>query len=171
MRIIQVKLLLNIVLHKSTYYDLTDISLAIIDKIYQRFNDDLEESKKVFYELLNRKGGKQGYVAIHYASYRGNVELIKKFISLGADYKLLNNEGLNVLHMAAQGNQPASLVYFVEEKQMDLKLKDHVGSTPLHWACYIGAENAIDFILSNNIEINAQDNEGFTPLHLAVLSG
>ncbi len=150
---------------------MTEISLKILNLIYERFTQDKKEANRIILELLNKKGGNQGYVPIHYASYRGNIELIKKYIQLGADHEIMNNEGLNVLHIAAQGNQASSIVYFVEEKKMCLKKKDKVGSTPLHWACYIGAENAIDFIISYDIDINTQDNEGFTALHLAVLSG
>lgn len=158
-------------MHKSTYYDLTDITLTILSQIEERFKSNKDEALNIISNLINLKRGQQGYVPIHYASYRGNLILIRKFIDYGANYETLNNEGLNVLHLAAQGNQPLSIVYFVEEKGMILNVKDKVGSTPLHWACYIGAENSIDFILSYKIDINSQDNEGLTALHLAVLSG
>ena len=55
---------------------------------------------------------------------------------------------------------------------MNLNVKDQKGSTPLHWACYIGSENAVNFLCSWNVEINLTDIEGhLTPLHLAVMSG
>jgi hypothetical protein len=35
-----------------------------------------------------------------------------------------NNFGINVMHVAAQGDQPISL-YFFKEKGVDLKSRDH----------------------------------------------
>jgi palmitoyltransferase len=56
-------------------------------------------------------------------------------ISYGADHKAKNQFGLNVMHIAAQGDQPISLYYF-KEKNMNLTERDKRGSTPLHWACF-----------------------------------
>ncbi len=113
----------------------------------------------------------QGNTAIHYASYRGNVEIISKLIDNGAEIEVVNNRGLNVLHMAAQGNQPGALIYFKEKYSMNIQSVDDLGSTPLHWGCYTGSETSVLFLLSWNINVNAQDREGLTPLHLAVMSG
>jgi ankyrin repeat protein len=113
----------------------------------------------------------QGFTALHFASYRGNYELISLLIDEGAEVEVINNEGLNVLHMAAQGNQPLSLVFFKEKYKMNLMSVDEVGSTPLHWAAYTGSKEAFIYLLSWNVDVNAQDKEGLTPLHLAVISG
>ena len=43
--------------------------------------------------------------------------------------------GLNVMHVAAQGDQAYSLTYF-RECGLDINSKDDEGCTPLHWACY-----------------------------------
>jgi palmitoyltransferase len=43
--------------------------------------------------------------------------------------------GLNVVHIAAQGDQPITLFYF-KEKGMNLSGTDKRASTPLHWACF-----------------------------------
>lgn len=44
------------------------------------------------------------FSALHYASFRGNVEMAKILVSLGASVNLKNRHGLNVLHVAAQGD-------------------------------------------------------------------
>ena len=42
----------------------------------------------------------------------------------------------------------------------------------MHWASYLGCENAVTFILSWNPQLDLKDQEGgLTPLHLAVISG
>ena len=41
-------------------------------------------------------------------------------------------------------------------------------SSPLHWAAFAGAENALNYILAWGGNPNLQDTKGLTPLHLAV---
>jgi len=41
------------------------------------------------------------------------------------------------MHISAQGDQPISLAYF-KQKGISVISKDEKGSTPLHWAAYIG---------------------------------
>lgn len=127
------------------------------------------EGKIEIIKWVNEKS-EQGYTAMHYASYRGNIDIINKLIENGADFEIINKRGLNVLHMAAQGNQPNSLVYFKDKYSMNIQSVDDLGSTPLHWACYTGSENAVIYLISWNVDINCKDKEGLTPLHLAVMS-
>ena len=55
---------------------------------------------------------------------------------------------------------------------MDFNSLDKKGSTPLHWASYLGCENSVNFLTTYGGEINLPDEEGsLTPLHLAVISG
>jgi ankyrin repeat protein len=53
-----------------------------------------------------------GVRPIHFASYHQNVPLLELLLNSGADPTLPNNKGLNVLHMAAQGDCPYSLILF-----------------------------------------------------------
>jgi ankyrin repeat protein len=43
-------------------------------------------------------------IAIHMAAFNGDVALIKYLVANGADIKLTTTQGVNALHMAAQGN-------------------------------------------------------------------
>lgn len=67
-----------------------------------------------------------------------------------ADMTLRNVYGANVLHIAAQGDQPVPLYYFVRIKAMSLNDVDNRGSSPLHWACYSKSEFALSYILAMN---------------------
>ena len=63
------------------------------------------------------------------------------------------------------------LIYLITEEHLSSQSVDENGSTPLHWACYFGAEEAVNFLLYLSDNINEQDKEKLTPLHLAVNEG
>lgn len=111
-----------------------------------------------------------GNTAILYAAYRGNIFIVRSLIECGADVNVTSNKGLNVLHMAAQGNNPNIIIYFKTKYNMSVLSKDSQGNVPLHWACYNSSEEAINFLLSYMDDINIQNNEGKTPLHVAVFT-
>ena len=122
--------------------------------------------KKGEYMLQRRKAIQQWvnlptderFSALHFSTYHGNFELIKQMVEeMGADYTTKNVYGANVLHVAAQGDQPCPLYYFVAIKDMDINEPDNRGSTPLHWACYSKAEFALSYILAMNPELEILD--------------
>lgn len=63
--------------------------------------------------------------------------MVKFLLNLGADPNVINKHRINMLHVAAQGDQPASLAFF-KKMNLDVNAKDAKESTPLHWACYAG---------------------------------
>ncbi|EAR94873.2 DHHC zinc finger protein (macronuclear) [Tetrahymena thermophila SB210] len=112
-----------------------------------------------------------GFTALHFASYRGDLKIIQFLINNGADIQARNSKGLNSVHIAAQGDQPISIRYFQKIGLNALDL-DYKQGNPLHWACFLGNENAINYLTSySEIDINQPDSQGLSPLHLAVISG
>lgn len=95
--------------------------------------------------------------------------LIKLLLKHGADMHARNNFGINVMHVAAQGDQPISL-YFFKEQGIDLRSRDNRQSTPMHWACYSRSEVALCYLLAWVTQLEDRDVEGYTPLHLAIKS-
>lgn len=87
---------------------------------------------------------------------------------MGANLHLKNVYGANVLHIAAQGDCPAPIYYYVRIKNMSLENLDLRGSTPLHWACFARSEFALTYILALRVNMERKDNAGYTPLHLAI---
>jgi palmitoyltransferase len=129
----------------------------------------LRTNSKTVQDWINLQS-QSGYTSLHYAAFRGNIDVIKMLIENGATIDICNNEGLNVLHLAAQGNKTSVLIYFIEKYKLDYMKIDNIGSTPLHWASYVGSEESFLYLLTLNPDINKQDVEGLTPLHLAVTS-
>jgi len=120
---------------------------------------------------VNLQTKKDKFTALHYASFRGNVELCKLLVDNGADVNVRNHFGLNVMHIAAQGDQPISLFFF-KQLGMELTCKDKRGSTPLHWACFQNSEVALIYLLGwlRQDQLDIPDCDGYTALHLAVKS-
>ena len=74
--------------------------------------------------------------------------MLKDLISLGADVHATNPQGMDVLHVAAQGDQPSALYYFIKNFGMDINSKDDKQSTPLHWAAFSANELVLSYILA-----------------------
>lgn len=129
----------------------------------------LRTNKDQVKEWINKKSH-DGFTPLHYAAFRGNMDVIKFLIEHGSEIDTCNNEGLSVLHLAAQGNKTSVMIFFVERYNLDIRKTDKIGSTPLHWASYLGSEDCFNYLLTLNPDINKQDIEGLTPLHLAVNS-
>ena len=95
------------------------------------------------------------------------VKLLKEF---RAKVESLTTLGKNVVHIVSESNQPAILIYLVLNEPLNIFSVDENGNTPLHWACYSGAEESVKYFISLKSDINTLDKEKFTPLHLAVLT-
>lgn len=92
-------------------------------------------------------------------------------MELGCNVSTKNKQGLTVMHVAAQSDQPLILAYFYD-LGISINEPDLKGGIPLHWAAYMGSETSASLLLSWNSKlIEEKDNEGQTPLHLATLSG
>ena len=145
-------------------------------------NLDFDEITSTLLKFINEKLSHQdiktlvneradnGFTALHYAAYRGNLKNIEILIKNGANPVIKNENGLNVMHLAAQGNQVCVLLYFNLYHEFCYETLDNANSTPLHWASYSGSNEAFDFLVANDVDINSRDKDGSTPLHLAALS-
>jgi ankyrin repeat protein len=91
-------------------------------------------------------------------------------VDAGADINVVNPQGINMLHIAAQGDQASSIIYFLEAGA-NINMTDKRGSTPLHWAVYSNSEVAASYLLAHKAQLNLQDNDGNSPLHAAVKYG
>ena len=150
-------------LHCAVFKNNLEISSLIIDEVKK----DLGIGSKKIANYINEKTN-EGLTALHYAVINGNIEIVKLLKKLGAKIETVTNLGKNVIHIAAEGNQPSMLLYLLLNEALDIYSVDENGSTPLHWACYSGSYESVNYLISLKADINVVDKDQFTPLHLAV---
>ena len=165
----------------------TVLHISVYKKLYNITEKFINHCKKYnpqgLKKFINKKND-QGVSPLHYASFRGNVKIIKLLIENGADIYIKTKRNLNVIHYSCQGNKPNSLMFFylelLQKKDYNLiKEQDSGGSSPLHWAAYSSAEDVLLYLINLDIFknkeekqsfIDKKDKHGYTPLHLSVIS-
>ena len=120
-------------------------------------------------EFINKQNV-DGLTALHYSTFRGNIEIIKYLITHGGNPFIKDSDGHNVIHIAAQGDKVNAIHYFIKNFNFDVNDRDSKESSPLHWAAYLNKEVSLSYLIAWGANVNAQDTEMNTPLHLAVLA-
>ena len=165
------------ILHNVCAIDKTKMAEIIILQTKKRLhltNDStlLEEEKseniEIFKNFINARTQGDNQTALHYASFRGNIKIIKLLIENYADVNAVTSNGYNMLHKAAQGNKPSAIVYFHKKYNMDLEATCENKMNALHLSAAIGMDNSVIFLLSLGLNPNIQDKFGYTALHYAV---
>jgi palmitoyltransferase len=95
-----------------------------------------------------------GFTPLHYASFHGDHKVIKYLVKNGANMQALNPDGMGMMHLAAQGDQPYSLTYF-KTYGLSIDAKDFQSSTPLLWAFQSVSILAIYYLLGWEPELDA----------------
>ena len=121
----------------------------------------------------------------HAVLWDSRKELVKRLLELGADVKTTDNEGADLLMLAARNYDPEQVGYFLE-RGLSPNAKTKSGDTAVHYATKSGRWEAspktLELIGNRTVKIlkllhqhgaslTAADADGDTPLHLASLTG
>jgi palmitoyltransferase len=115
------------------------------------------------------------FTPLHFACYRGNLvrptqKLARLLVECGADVTAVNREGLQPVHIAAQGDHAQAIEYLhtigVSMDSLDLN-----GFAPIHWSAFLGNELATMLLLARGVSVSIKEQNGNDPLHLATQSG
>ena len=165
------------VLHNACALDKTDVIITIIEKTKIRLgldnksnitSEEISQNEKIFKDFINEQTEGDNQTALHYASFRGNIKIIKLLIANHADINSLTHTGYNMIHKAAMGNKPSAIIYFNKKYNMSLEDTDENQMNALHLAVRNGMENSVIFLLSLGLNPNFKDKDGNTALHYAV---
>ena len=165
------------ILHNVCAIDKTKMAEIIILQTKKRLHltkdstlleEEKSENIEIFKNFINARTQGDNQTALHYASFRGNIKIIKLLIENYADVNAVTSNGYNMLHKAAQGNKPSAIVYFHKKYNMDLEATCENKMNALHLSATIGMDNSVIFLLSLGLNPNIQDKFGYTALHYAV---
>jgi ankyrin repeat protein len=104
---------------------------------------------------------------LFYAAKKGNLEVIKKYISKGFDYKKINIKGENLMLIASKGGRrdsnPLEVYQYFDDLKLDMTLSNKEGQTALHNIAKNTKDTAIvDFFITKGVDIHKVDNDGNT---------
>jgi ankyrin repeat protein len=92
-----------------------------------------------------------GSTALHCATWKGHLEVVKFLIKTGADVHAQNNNdhwGTTPLHAAAHANQSA-IAQLLIDTGADVNAKDMNGKTPLHHTTFHKATAAAKILIKH----------------------
>lgn len=98
------------------------------------------------------------------------MEVVKKFIEVGADVNIGENGGLTPLFLASQKGH-FEIVEKLIEAGADVNAVNKDGCTPLYWASRNGHLDVVKKLLEAGAEVNICDKDVCTPLYWALQNG
>lgn len=96
----------------------------------------------------------------------GALERVRELLAAGADWRVLDQDGLSLLHLAARANHP-ELVRSLIARGLPLSGASHLGTTPLMLAARRGALDAARVLLDAGAPVDQRGLEGMSALHQA----
>ena len=100
-----------------------------------------------------------------------NAKVLHALKDLNADIHAVDHLGRNALTWAGIENSVSALTYLIEILDFDPNFRDVALRTPLFWACWHGAPNAAEYLLSHGADPNALNDLAETPLMVAAKVG
>ncbi|MHB1947779.1 MAG: ankyrin repeat domain-containing protein [Gammaproteobacteria bacterium] len=118
-----------------------------------------------------------GRTALHYATYFEKTEIVKFLLSMGANPKILDGNGENVLHISARGAFGLSTEILKLRSDMDVNATNREGDTPALIAVKLGKEygmgarvaSYLSSIMEYKLDLNKVDASKQTVLDYASL--
>ena len=166
---------------KITFNDLPeDIKIKIMEPVIND-NDLLLKSVKnrnltdVKFTLDNyanvNKTYEDGDTALHEASGRGHLVIVKELLSAGAKVDVINDEGETAIFWAVRSRRNIDVVKELIDAGAKVNIKSKESKTPLMWASYMGHIDVVKVLIKAGADVNATDRSGFKAVIYASMMG
>ena len=114
---------------------------------------------------------KTGCTAFHYSAKIGGYELFKCFADNTTDIHLVNNDGLNCLHVAARLGYFNLCGALIENHNFHVHVTDGEGLAALHFSVKSGSYELVELFVENGIDVRLKTDDGKNCLHIAAEFG
>jgi ankyrin repeat protein len=127
----------------------------------------LKESPNVVNELDS-----SGCSAAHWASKRGDIEMLEILYSFGANLSLVSNSESQMcpIHWAASEGKLASVAFLLDRK-VDINIQDANGCTPVIIATQHNHQECVVYFIHKGADMTLSDNNGDTAIHWSAYKG
>ena len=102
-------------------------------------------------------------------AWEGNIDMMRLFISRGADINRMNGNGETAIILAAWRGQLAAVKWLLE-RGARLNAPPRQWSA-LHYAVFAGHREVVDYLLAQGADINARSTNGSSVLMMAIYEG
>ncbi|MDO5305663.1 MAG: ankyrin repeat domain-containing protein, partial [bacterium] len=106
-----------------------------------------------------------------WASFNGNLAMVKNLAEAGANVNVVNADGFTPLHAAVESENPEVVRYLLQRGAKINTATVQDGTTPLHTACYKGNKEIAQILIVAGANIEAKTVHGATPLVTATFYG
>ncbi|XP_063965587.1 E3 ubiquitin-protein ligase MIB2-like isoform X3 [Lytechinus pictus] len=131
---------------------------------------DLNRVLEILSSSPEKVNGKvNGKSALHKASVRGHLKVVKALIEAGSDIEITTDDGHTPLHYAVEGDEPA-VTKFLIEKGADIDRGSTRQRRAIHRAAHGNFVDCARILIKHGCDVNVQDERGDTPLHDAIIN-
>jgi CHAT domain-containing protein/ankyrin repeat protein len=114
-------------------------------------------------------GVENGWTALQYAVYKGNISDVNRLLKLGANANYLsNNDSNNILMEAISYGHKTFVKEILELKGIDFYRKNTLGFDALHFAVFAHNSELVEYLIQKGFNVNEQSDSLVSPLHTTV---
>ena len=138
-----------------------------MEKLFKKTANKAEELTKLLDQLINYPiSNIYGKTALHFASEKGNLMMVKFLINGGAQVNAKEDYmGQTPLHYAYSSEVAKYLI----DSGSEIESKDNNGYTPLLLAVAKGKIDTVKCLIENGADVEAAANTGKTTIHTAAV--
>ena len=112
-----------------------------------------------------------GWTALHCSAQSGSYHLVKYFADVVTDIHIKTNDGLNCLHIAANGGHLNLCKVLINKHKFNVNMASNRGWTALHYSVESGNYELVTYFADMRTDIHMKANDGQNCLHIAASKG
>lgn len=150
------------------------LSLALNDSIQLEGNPDMQKDVVKLFKTAIKQDKDQltlvdneGNTALHYASLKGNNEVVELLLAEGIPPAATNKAGETALSYAVQSGKTKVCEQLIKADKKQLTIVDKSGNTLLISAVLNGRSDIVSLLLTHNISVDSKDKDNKTALMYA----